>query len=195
MAVWKRIGLDDNVPVTETVVITDSKRHRVKYYLKDYTDDMSRRPQFRCIKGMSDLSTNGLAADVVITIPYDTWFGEDKPADTIVGSNKYCEYTVYYIHRATGKVFVTNGLAQTLNHDKELSRKTGVLNRYYNSTKYKPFALCIPTEQRTWSTEKYSLTMVNSELKSKEPEVVEEPVSKPQSSGIVDLLKKWFKKE
>lgn len=192
MAIWKRIGLDDNVPVTETVVITDPIHHRVKYYLKDYTDDMSRRPQFRYIKRGND----NLVPDLLITIPYETWFGADKSANVITGSSMYCEYTIYYIHRATGKVYVARGLAQTVPHDDELSRKVLSMRKYVTSTKTKILALCIPTEQWTWSTEKYSPTMVNPNLaKNEEPAVEITKTVETHSSGIVDLLKKWFKKE
>ena len=192
MAVWKRIGLDDNVPVTETVVITDPTHHRVKYYLKDYTNDMSRRPQFRHINRTNDNSV----PDLLIAIPYETWFGADKSVDDIVGSSKYCEYTIYYIHRVTGKVYVARGLAQTVPHDDELSRKLMTMHKYITSRKSKAIALCIPTEQWTWSTEKYSPTMVNPELlKNEEPTVETTKTVETHSSGIVDLLKKWFKKE
>lgn len=192
MDVWKRIGLDDNVPVTETVVITDPTHHRVKYYLKDYTDDMSRRPQFRHIKRAND----NLVPDLLITIPYETWFGADKSANDVTGSNKYCEYTIYYIHRATGKVYVARGLTQTVPHDNELSRKTATIRKWITTTKVKTIALCVPTEQWTWSTEKYSPTMVNPELlKNEAPAVETTKTVETHSSGIVDLLKKWFKKE
>lgn len=179
MAVWKRLGLDNNVCVTETIVMVDKEKHRVKYYLKDYSDDMSRRPQFRVFSA----GENALP-DTYLVIPYDTWFGSDCKANTLtIPHDKYVEFTVYYIQQTLNRLYVANGLIQILDHDIAMSRRVITCNRYVSTDKTTQFGLAIPTDDVKWMTKNKDTLVIPTTKRTYKRSVAkpkEEASEKPQ---------------
>lgn len=119
MKTWKRVGLKNNIKVTETLIHRSG--NLVKIYLKDFTQYGEYRPRIFHVD-----STNMHAVGILC----DPWLGYGFDATMLsAGDETAMNFDIYYIMKSAGIIYAIKCLQRTDSMiPEDLQQKTYTLN-------------------------------------------------------------------